>query len=93
MKSYRYIIEFEETKYYSDNPNDYTKLFWNEFIYPKGLNKKVLKAEVKKLLKRIINEKKDSEIRIKKIIKEVYYNPSWLFTIEEYQKIKEDAIR
>lgn len=93
MKSYRYIIKFEETKYYSDNPNDYTKLFWNEFIYPKGLNKKVLKAEVKKLLKRIIKEKKGSEIRITKIIKEVYYNPSWLFTKEEYQKIKEDAIR
>ena len=96
MKSYQYLISFEATKYYSNDPNDYTKTFWNEFIKAvrKRKTKKELKDCVKKIFEKVCCEHRDSEIRITGITEEISYNISYLFEQKEYDelynKIKEE---
>ena len=88
MAYYQYIVSFEETKFYSDEPGDYTITYWNEFINSsKAKTKKELKEEVKKLLNKVIHEHPGAEIRITGIKIEISYNTSYLFSQKEYDEL------
>lgn len=88
--NYRYIVGFRTKQYYYDengNVIDHTITSFNKFIYPKGRNKKVLKAYIKKVIQEVINEYPKDDVFVTSICKEEYYRPSQLFKDNELDKI------